>query len=143
MKNAIISRCVAVATLLSLAPVPQYGADVRKLSLKEAVELAISQNHSLRIARLKGAYRGHLVLLLLLAGADELRTLVLIGGIAGIAIGLALPYSVHFFTEYHIPISGWSAIIAIVVSSLVGVIFGTVPATRAAQLDPVESLRYE
>src|SRR3984885_9505246 len=62
----------------------------------------------------------------------------LIGGIAGIAIGLALPYSVHFFTEYHIPISGWSAIIAIVVSSLVGVIFGTVPATRAAQLDPVE-----
>jgi putative ABC transport system permease protein len=67
----------------------------------------------------------------------------LIGGVAGIAIGLALPYSVHFFTEYHIPISGWSAIIAIVVSSLVGVIFGTVPATRAAQLDPVESLRYE
>jgi putative ABC transport system permease protein len=67
----------------------------------------------------------------------------LIGGIAGIVIGLAIPYSVHLFTEYHIPISGWSAIIAIVVSSLVGVIFGTVPATRAAQLDPVESLRYE
>jgi outer membrane protein TolC len=53
MKNPIISRCVAVAALLSLASVPQYGADVRKLSLKEAVELAISQNHSLRIARLK------------------------------------------------------------------------------------------
>jgi putative ABC transport system permease protein len=67
----------------------------------------------------------------------------LIGGIAGIAIGLALPYSVRFLTDYRIPISGWSAIIAIVVSSLVGVIFGTVPATRAAQLDPVESLRHE
>jgi outer membrane protein TolC len=53
MKIATISRCVAVAALLSLAPVPQYGADVRKLSLKEAVELAISQNRSLRIARLK------------------------------------------------------------------------------------------
>ena len=67
----------------------------------------------------------------------------LIGGIAGIVIGLAIPYSVRFLTEYRIPISGLSAIIAILVSSVVGVIFGTVPATRAAQLDPVESLRYE
>ena len=67
----------------------------------------------------------------------------LIGGIAGIVIGLALPYSVRFLTDYRIPISGLSAIIAIVVSSVVGILFGTVPAARAAQLDPVESLRYE
>src|SRR3984893_2457059 len=67
----------------------------------------------------------------------------LIGGLFGIVIGLAIPYSVRFLTEYRIPISGWSALIAIAVSSVVGVIFGTVPATRAAQLDPVESLRYE
>ncbi len=67
----------------------------------------------------------------------------LIGGFAGIVIGLAIPYSVRFLTEYRVPISGLSAIIAIIVSSVVGVIFGTVPAARAAQLDPVESLRYE
>ena len=67
----------------------------------------------------------------------------LIGGFAGIVIGLAIPYSVRFLTEYRVPINGWSAVIAILVSSLVGVIFGTVPAARAAQLDPVESLRYE
>jgi len=65
------------------------------------------------------------------------------GGIVGIIIGLALPFSVRFLTSFRIPISGLSAIIAIVVSTLVGVLFGTVPATRAAQLDPVESLRYE
>jgi outer membrane protein TolC len=53
MMRAILSRSVVIGALLSLAPVPQYGADVRKLTLREAVELAISQNHSLRIARLK------------------------------------------------------------------------------------------
>jgi putative ABC transport system permease protein len=65
------------------------------------------------------------------------------GGIVGIGAGLALPFSVRLFTDYRLPISGLSAIIAIVVSSVVGIIFGTVPANRASQLDPVESLRYE
>ena len=65
------------------------------------------------------------------------------GGLIGVVIGLAIPYSVRFLTEYRIPISGLSAIVAIVVSSLVGILFGTVPAARAAKLDPVESLRYE
>ena len=74
---------------------------------------------------------------------SEAILISLIGGVIGIVIGLAIPFSVRFFTEYRIPISGLSAIIAIIVSSLVGIIFGTIPATRAAQLDPVESLRYE
>jgi len=65
------------------------------------------------------------------------------GGLAGIVAGLALPYSVRFFTDYRLPISGLSAIMAIGVSSFVGIVFGTVPATRASQLDPVESLRCE
>jgi putative ABC transport system permease protein len=67
----------------------------------------------------------------------------LVGGSIGIVAGLAIPVSLRFLTDYRVPISGLSVIIALVVSSMVGVLFGTIPATRAAQLDPVESLRYE
>jgi putative ABC transport system permease protein len=74
---------------------------------------------------------------------SEAILISLVGGVLGIVIGLAIPLSVRFFFSAHIPISGLSAIIAIMVSTLVGVVFGTLPAIRAAQLDPVESLRYE
>ncbi len=74
---------------------------------------------------------------------SEAVLISLAGGFVGVVIGLALPFSVRFLTQYRIPISGLSAIVAIVVSSLVGILFGTVPAARAAKLDPVESLRYE
>jgi putative ABC transport system permease protein len=67
----------------------------------------------------------------------------LAGGVAGTILGLAVPFAVRFFTNYHIPISGLSVVIAIFVASLVGIIFGTVPATRAAQLDPVQALHWE
>jgi putative ABC transport system permease protein len=47
------------------------------------------------------------------------------------------------FTSYRIPISGLSVVIALLAATIVGIVFGTLPATRAAQLDPVESLKYE
>jgi putative ABC transport system permease protein len=67
----------------------------------------------------------------------------LAGGLLGTILGLAVPFSVRFFTDYRIPVSGWSAVISLLTSTLVGVVFGTLPANRAAQLDPVESLKYE
>jgi putative ABC transport system permease protein len=67
----------------------------------------------------------------------------LAGGLVGIVIGLSLPLSLRFFTSYAIPISPWSIIIALGSAMLVGIVFGTVPATRAAQLNPVDALKYE
>jgi putative ABC transport system permease protein len=67
----------------------------------------------------------------------------LVGGVIGIVLGMALPLSLRFFTDYDVPISGLSVVVAIAVSSLVGIIFGTVPAARAAQMDPIQSLHYE
>lgn len=80
---------------------------------------------------------------ILLQFLTEAVLISLAGGTVGTILGLAVPFSARFLTEYRVPISGLSAIIAIVVASLVGVIFGTVPATRAAQLDAVEALHYE
>jgi putative ABC transport system permease protein len=67
----------------------------------------------------------------------------LFGGIIGAFIGLGIPWSVRFFTSYRVPVSGWSAVIGLAASCIVGIVFGTLPAKRAAALDPIESLRYE
>jgi putative ABC transport system permease protein len=67
----------------------------------------------------------------------------LIGGIAGILVGLAVPLSVRVFTGFDLPISIWSVVIALAAATSVGIFFGTMPATRAAQMDPVEALRDE
>ncbi|MGI4830410.1 MAG: ABC transporter permease [Janthinobacterium lividum] len=65
------------------------------------------------------------------------------GGLIGTALGLALPLALRIFTDFKIPVSFWSAIIALVTAVLVGVVFGTLPANRAAKLDPVTTLKYE
>jgi putative ABC transport system permease protein len=66
------------------------------------------------------------------------------GGTFGIIAGVALPLSVQYFVDnMRIPISTWSIGIAFTVSSLVGLIFGILPASRASRLNPTEALRYE
>jgi putative ABC transport system permease protein len=65
------------------------------------------------------------------------------GGVVGLLLGLVIPVSLRLFTPYYIPISGVAAILGITVCSLIGILFGTLPAMHAAQLDPAESLRYE
>jgi putative ABC transport system permease protein len=67
----------------------------------------------------------------------------LAGGLVGCLVGLAVPLSIRLFSDYSLPISMWSVVIALAAATVVGVIFGTVPATRAAQMDPVEALKYE
>ena len=65
------------------------------------------------------------------------------GGLIGTALGLTLPLALRIFTDFKIPISAWSAAISLLTAVLVGVIFGTLPANRAAKLDPVATLKYE
>jgi putative ABC transport system permease protein len=69
--------------------------------------------------------------------------LSLSGGIIGTILGLGLPLSVRLLTDFKLPVPWQAAVIALATSVIVGVIFGTVPANRAAALDPVETLKYE
>ncbi len=70
--------------------------------------------------------------------------LSLSGGIVGTLIGLAIPLALSFFTPFTIPPPPWWAgALALMTSVLVGIIFGTRPANRAASLDPVETLKHE
>jgi len=69
--------------------------------------------------------------------------LSLAGGIVGTLVGIAIPLSVSFLTPFQIPVSYWSAVISLSTSIAVGVFFGMLPATRAAALNPVDTLKYE
>ena len=74
----------------------------------------------------------------------EALIISVVGGSAGILIGLAVPLSVQFFVDgVSIPISWVSVAVAFTVSLAVGLIFGIWPANRAARLNPTEALRYE
>jgi putative ABC transport system permease protein len=81
---------------------------------------------------------------ILLQFLAEAILLSLLGGIAGIALGIAIPYSVRFIEpSLRIPISTTSIVVAFGVSCLVGIVFGMLPALRASRLMPTEALRYE
>jgi len=67
------------------------------------------------------------------------------GAVIGILIGLAIPVTVQFFLpgNLRVPVSTVSVILAFVVSCSTGLFFGYLPASQAAKLQPIESLRYE
>jgi putative ABC transport system permease protein len=73
----------------------------------------------------------------------EAATLTLAGGAIGIVFGLLVGEGIKAVLHYHSGVPLWSAGLASLVSVLIGIVFGVLPARRAAHLDPVEALRHE
>lgn len=69
--------------------------------------------------------------------------LTFVGGIIGIILGLIISYIFSNFTNSPFVISPVSVLLAFIVSAAVGVLFGWYPARKAANLQPIEALRYE
>jgi putative ABC transport system permease protein len=80
---------------------------------------------------------------ILLQFLTEAILVSLSGGLIGILVGVAIPFSVQLFADIRIPISPVAIAVAFGVSCVVGLVFGMLPANRAAHLHPTEALRYE
>jgi putative ABC transport system permease protein len=86
-----------------------------------------------------GARRGDILSQFLV----EAITLAGIGGVIGIALGIASSATIATLAEWPFIFSLQAVLLAVGFSVTVGVVFGFYPARRASLLDPIEALRHE
>jgi len=140
--TAILNAAKNISLILSIV-----------LILVSAITLVISGIGIMNIMLVTVTERTREIGVRLAVGASARKILVqflteammvsLSGGLMGILVGVAIPLSVGLFADIRIPISWVAIVVAFGVSCLVGLIFGILPANRAAHLSPTEALRYE
>lgn len=134
-----ISKITTIMTIIisSIAGVSLLvgGIGVMNIMLVSVTE----RTREIGIRMSLGATRGQILFQFLV----EAMTLTLIGGLIGMLLGTGAASLVSYF-------AGWPSLVSLPViiggilfSMLIGVIFGILPANKAASLDPIESLRYE
>ncbi len=73
----------------------------------------------------------------------ESFALTFLGGVVGVALGWLITIVISHFAGIPTTVSLFSVVLAFGVSSIIGIIFGYYPSLRAANLNPIEALRYE
>lgn len=99
----------------------------------------VERTREIGVRKALGAYRRDILVQFLL----EATVVSVIGGILGMILGIFAGFGISYLSGYDLGISWSSAILAVLVSIAVGMISGYYPAYRAANLRPVDALRYE
>ena len=111
------------------------GIGVMNIMLVSVTE----RTREIGIRKALGATRSKILLQFLI----EAVMLALLGGLIGIGLGYGGAYIVSTFAKWP-PLVSWEVVVGGVLFSMtLGIIFGLIPANKAAKLDPIEALRYE
>ena len=125
----VVMGCIAGISLLV------GGIGIMNIMLASVME----RTREIGLRRAVGAKRRDIKTQFLL----ESFTLSALGGLAGVAMGIAIAQVVAASAGWPTLVQAWSIVLATGVAVTVGVVSGYYPAVRAAELDPIESLRYE
>jgi putative ABC transport system permease protein len=128
---------VFTALLASIAAVSLVvgGIGIMNIMLVSVTE----RTREIGVRKALGATRGNILLQFMI----EALTLCILGGAVGILLGTATTVVLARVMQWNTLISPGAVAIAFGFSALVGLFFGIWPARRAAQLDPIDALRYE
>ena len=134
--SAIANVLTAVLVLVSAIALVISGIGIMNIMLVTVTE----RTREIGIRMSLGASKDDVLLQFLL----EAVLISVGGGVLGILAGVALPVTADLLQDQvKIPISILSIAVAFLVSFGVGILFGILPARRAARLNPTEALRYE
>jgi putative ABC transport system permease protein len=136
------ARNVSFAVMMVLLAVGSITLLISGVGIMNIMLVTVTQRtREIGVRKAIGALRRQILYQFLL----EALVISGIGAVLGILIAIAIPIAVRPFLPdgMSIPISGLSIVAAFVVSCATGIIFGYLPASRAAKLQPTEALRYE